>query len=151
MESWGLRWLHSSASNTCSYCQINQHTDVGRCVSNLTSYLDCSAISSKTVWVRPQDTLCQNVRPNYPASPNIHQRLDRIHVSHDTNSKIMWHLFQSVVLREAHRLRVFQNRMLREIFGHKGEKVVQWRASWSQLIKYIIRVIKWEGSDEQGT
>jgi hypothetical protein len=55
------------------------------------------------------------------------------------------------VLREAHRLRVFQNRMLREIFGHKGEKVVQWRASWSQLIKYIIRVIKWEGSDEQGT
>jgi hypothetical protein len=37
----------------------------------------------------------------------------------------MWHLFQSVVLREAHRLRVFQNRMLREIFGHKGEKVVQ--------------------------
>jgi hypothetical protein len=30
----------------------------------------------------------------------------------------------SLILREEHRLRVFDNRMLREIFGSKSEKVI---------------------------
>jgi hypothetical protein len=34
----------------------------------------------------------------------------------------------SVTLREEHRLRVFENRVLRRIFGHKGDEVTrEWR------------------------
>jgi hypothetical protein len=34
----------------------------------------------------------------------------------------------SLILREEHRLRVFENRVLRRIFGHKGDEVTgEWR------------------------
>jgi hypothetical protein len=36
-----------------------------------------------------------------------------------------------LIIREEHRLRVFENRMLRKIFGTKREKV---RGDWRQLL-----------------
>jgi len=38
----------------------------------------------------------------------------------------------SLTLREEHRLRVFENRVLRRIFGHKREEEM---GSWRRLIK----------------
>jgi hypothetical protein len=40
------------------------------------------------------------------------------------------HVEVCLVLREGHRLRMFENRMLRRIFGPKGEKVV---GGWRRL------------------
>jgi hypothetical protein len=54
----------------------------------------------------------------------------------------------SLILREEHRLKVFENRLLKRIFGHKRDKVA---ADWRKLHKelhnlysspHIIRIIK---------
>jgi hypothetical protein len=55
----------------------------------------------------------------------------------------------SVTLREEHRLRVFENRVLRGIFGPKGDDVTgEWRKSHSgelhnlYSLLYIVRQMK---------
>jgi hypothetical protein len=55
----------------------------------------------------------------------------------------------SLVLREEHRLRVFENRVLRRMFGHKGDKVTgEWKRLHNEQLNNlysspnIIRVAK---------
>jgi hypothetical protein len=52
----------------------------------------------------------------------------------------------SLTLREEHRLRVFENRVLRRIFGPKRDEV---RGGWIKLPNMIImiksRAVRWEG------
>jgi hypothetical protein len=55
----------------------------------------------------------------------------------------------SVTLREEHRLRLFENRVLRRIFGYKREEVAgDWRRLHNEELHnfyaslYVIRVIK---------
>jgi hypothetical protein len=55
----------------------------------------------------------------------------------------------SLTLREEHRLRVFENRVLRRIFGLKGDKVMgEWRKLRNEELRdlnslpSIIRIIK---------
>jgi len=59
---------------------------------------------------------------------------------------------QSVTLREEHRLRVFENRVPRRIFGPKRDKVTgEWRKLHNEELNdlysssNIVRVIKWRG------
>ena len=60
--------------------------------------------------------------------------------------------FQSVTLREEHRLRVFENRVLRRIFGPKRDEVTgDWRKLHNEELNdlysspIIVRMIKWRG------
>jgi hypothetical protein len=62
----------------------------------------------------------------------------------------------SVILKEEHRLRVFENRVLRRIFGPKRDEVMgEWRKLHNEELRYlyssssIIRIIKFE-EDEMG-
>jgi hypothetical protein len=62
----------------------------------------------------------------------------------------------SLILREEHRLRVFENRMLRKIFGLKRDEVTgEWRKLYNEEVRdlfsspSIIRIIKsmrWVGN-----
>ena len=58
-------------------------------------------------------------------------------------------IFWSLILREELRLRVFENRMLRRIFGRRRDKVTgEWRKLYNEELNYlysspvIVRVIK---------
>jgi hypothetical protein len=47
--------------------------------------------------------------------------------------------FFSVTLREEHRLKVFENRVLKRIFGHKREKGIEgWRKLWNEELHSLL-------------
>jgi hypothetical protein len=63
----------------------------------------------------------------------------------------------SLILREEHRLRVFENRVLRRIFGQKRDEVTEeWRKLHNEELQNlysspsIIRIIKSRGWDGRG-
>jgi hypothetical protein len=43
----------------------------------------------------------------------------------------------SLTLREEHRLRVFQNRVLRRIFGWKKDEMTEWRKLHNKELHYL--------------
>jgi len=60
-------------------------------------------------------------------------------------------------MREERRLKVFENRVLRRIFGPKRDKVTrEWRKLYNEKLNdlycspNVFRVIKWRNGDEEG-
>jgi hypothetical protein len=51
----------------------------------------------------------------------------------------------------AHALRVFENRLLRRIFGPKRDEVIRPRHRWVDSIKIGLREMGWYGLDRSGS